>query len=137
MPRRFTTAASVPTLCRGYTVRSCPAMSTMRGMATSTPGSHRRGHILRHGGTSGPRGVLIAVPWSVPSTMVQIILETDRGEGHAEVVEDHVQAIAPPGIALHPKVVQDASEVQTDLEADQALAQFRQAARIALRAIGD
>src|SRR4029453_19371075 len=48
-----------------------------------------------------------------------------------------MQGIAPPSVSPHPEVVQDDSEVQTDLEADLALAQFREAARIALCAVGD
>jgi hypothetical protein len=68
--------------------------------------------------------------------VVQIVLESDRGEWESDVVEDDMEAVAPPRVAPHPKGIQDLLEVQANLEADLPFSEVRWPAGIELGAIG-
>ena len=55
--------------------------------------------------------------------MVQVVAEADRRERKPEVVEDDVETVAPPRVALHAEVVEDDLEIEADLETDLTLSQ--------------
>src|SRR5215470_1451783 len=69
--------------------------------------------------------------------MVQVVAHSDGGEREPDVVTEEMKAVAPPGVPPHADVVQDLLEVQTHLEANQALVLDRRFDSITLGAVGD
>src|SRR5262249_46805846 len=80
--------------------------------------------------------VLVAVARPVPTAVLQVVLESDRGKRDSEVGDDDVQSIAPPRIPARAEGIQDLLEVQADLEADLPLAEILLAAGVELGAVG-
>src|SRR6266853_1649282 len=114
------------------------ATGTMR-LATLAPAPARVN--LPEDGFGSSRASARREPVSVvrpdPLVVVQVVSETDRRERKPEVVEDDVQAVAPPRVPLHPEVVQDDLEVEADLETDLTLAQRGRTGRVALHVVRD
>jgi hypothetical protein len=72
----------------------------------------------------------------VPLAVVHVIAHPDRGVREPDVITDEMKRVAPPRVPLHSDVVQNLLEVETNLDADQALFLDRRVGPVTLGAIG-